>query len=210
MSSATSARYHHGDLPNALKAAAVEVIDERGTAGFSLREVARRVGVSHAAPAHHFGDSTGLLTALAIDAFRALDAAMTLAEEGSADPVDRLTRIGQAYVAVGRTHPAHCSVVFRLDLVDATSAEYIEWGERAYGHLLSALEAIRDAHNPELDVADAARLCWATMQGLVVLYAGMVERDERHGEPLVSIEELAARFAILIMNGLRHSPSSAG
>lgn len=184
------------------------MIAERGTAGFSLREVARRVGVSHAAPAHHFGDSTGLLTALAVDAFRALDAAMTLAEEGSADPIERLTRIGQAYVEVGRTHPAHCSVVFRPDLVDAISPEYFEWGERAYGHLLAALEAIRDAHNPDLDVADAARLCWATMQGLVVLYAGMVARDEMHGEPTVPIGELAARFTQLITNGLRPSSSS--
>lgn len=204
MSSATSRRYHHGDLPNALKEAAAEVIIERGTAGFSLREVARRAGVSHAAPAHHFGDSTGLLTALAIDAFRALDAAMSGASEEASDPFDRLTRIGRAYVEVGLSHPAHCAVVFRPDLINAADPDYFEWGERAYGHLLGALEAIRDAHNPGLDVEDAARLCWSAMQGLIVLYAGMAQQDELHGRPLTGIGEMATRFSEIVIDGLRN------
>jgi AcrR family transcriptional regulator len=67
--SAMTDRYHHGDLPNALRAAAVDVIAESGIGGFSLREVARRAGVSHNAPAHHFGDMTGLLTSLAVEGF---------------------------------------------------------------------------------------------------------------------------------------------
>src|SRR5258707_3669661 len=67
-------RYHHGDLPNALRRAAVEVIEERGLAAFSLREVARRAGVSHNAPAHHFGDVRGLLTSLAVEGFDLLSA----------------------------------------------------------------------------------------------------------------------------------------
>ena len=70
-------RYHHGDLPNALLRAAVEVIEERGLGAFSQREVARRAGVSHNAPAHHFGDTRGLLTSLAIQGFEVLHAATT-------------------------------------------------------------------------------------------------------------------------------------
>ena len=57
-----TSEYHHGDLPAALRAAAVDLIQERGPAKFSLREVARRAGVSYAAPSHHFGDARGLLS----------------------------------------------------------------------------------------------------------------------------------------------------
>src|SRR6186713_342124 len=71
--------YHHGDLPRALLEAAVEAIAEVGPAAVSLRDLARRAGVSHAAPAHHFGDKAGLLTALAIEGFELLTAELTRA-----------------------------------------------------------------------------------------------------------------------------------
>jgi AcrR family transcriptional regulator len=200
---APSHRYHHGDLPNALKAAAVELIGERGPAGFSLREVARRAGVSHAAPAHHFGDSRGLLTALAIDAFRALDVAMTRAETEATDPADRLARVGRAYVEVARTRPGECSVVFRPDLVDVDDSAYQEWGARAYGHLVAAIEAVRDAHNPTLDVGAAARLCWSAVQGLVVLYPGLYGPADPAATAPPPIDHLATEFTTLLLDGLR-------
>ncbi|MDH3680301.1 MAG: TetR/AcrR family transcriptional regulator [Acidimicrobiia bacterium] len=196
------AGYHHGDLPNALKAAAAEVITEKGPAGFSLREVARRAGVSHAAPAHHFGDTTGLLTALAVDAFRLLDEAMTVAAAAAEGPADRLARVGRAYVEVGLTNPAHLDIVFRPDLVNTSDPDYSEWGERAYGHLVDALEAIKQEMNPDLDVDDAARLCWSTVQGLIVLHPGMSSRDQRHGAGAEEIGDLAERFCQLLLVGL--------
>lgn len=199
----TSTSYHHGDLPNALKAAAAELITEKGPAGFSLREVARRAGVSHAAPAHHFGDSTGLLTALGVDAMRYLAEAMEAASAESTDAIDRLTRVGRAYIEVGREYPAHCELVFRTDLVDPCDPDYLEWGERAYGGLVSTLEAFRDAENPDLDVVNAARLCWAAMEGLRVLHPGMVARDTVHGEIPQTLDDQAVRFCELLVEGLR-------
>ncbi len=197
--------YHHGDLPNALKAAAAEVIVERGPAGFSLREVARRAGVSHAAPAHHFGDTTGLLTALAIEAFELLDRAMSEAAVEASDPADRLARIGQAYVEVGVTNPAHMAVVFRPDLIDTDSEDYLVWGERAYGHLVAALEAVSEAFNPDLDIDAAAQLCWSMVQGLVVLYDGIVAREDLHQGSPAPIGPMAAGFCDLVMSGLRNA-----
>jgi AcrR family transcriptional regulator len=101
--------YHHGDLRVAFLAAAVDVIGEKGPGLMSLREVARRAGVSHTAATHHFGDKTGLLTALATEGFALLDSA--LAETAS------LSEIGVAYVGFAVSHPAHFSVMFRPELL---------------------------------------------------------------------------------------------
>ena len=92
--------------------------------------------------------------------------------------------------------------MFRPDLVDTGSAEYMEWGERAYAHLHHGLEAIRDAYNPDLDVDDAARLCWSAMQGLVVLYDGMMGREMTHGGEPAPIGDLAASFCRTLLSGL--------
>lgn len=194
--------YHHGNLPTALKEAAVELIGAKGPAGFSLREVARRAGVSHAAPAHHFRDATGLLTAIAIDAFKLLDAALAESAVGATDTRDRLRRCGRAYVETGIAHPAHLDLVFRPDLVDTDSPEYKEWGERTYGRLVATLEALRDDGNPDLDVENGARLCWSMVQGLVVLFPGMSGREMHHGGPSLDIGDLAARFSDLLLDGL--------
>jgi AcrR family transcriptional regulator len=72
----TARPYHHGDLRRALIDAAVQAIAEVGPAAVSLRDLARRTGVSHAAPAHHFGDKAGLLSAVAADGFRCLAATL--------------------------------------------------------------------------------------------------------------------------------------
>src|SRR3974377_2347881 len=100
--------YHHGDLRAALLEAAAEEIGAVGVAQLSLRARARRAGVSHAAPAHHFGDKTGLLTALAAEGFRILHrhTSPTLGRP------DALVRAGEQYVAFALAHPAHFSVMF--------------------------------------------------------------------------------------------------
>ena len=111
------------------------MIGERGLAAFSLREVARRAGVSHNAPAHHFGDTRGLLTSLAVEGFEVLYATAREATAPYDDPVDRLTAMGIAYVELARTHRAHCDIMFRVDLVDPDDPALIAAGERAYGQL---------------------------------------------------------------------------
>ncbi|HSL58926.1 MAG TPA: TetR/AcrR family transcriptional regulator [Acidimicrobiales bacterium] len=197
-----SPQYHHGDLPNALRAAAAELIVERGLGAFSLREVARRAGVSHAAPAHHFGDTSGLLTALAIEGFDHLHAALVAAGADIDDPAERLVRMGRAYVEVAQRHPAHCAIVFRKDLVDEDDPRYGDGGARAFGALVAAVEAVRDRYAPDLDVADAALHCWATMQGLVELYPSMAAISEDHGATLPDLPELAERLTRLTLTGL--------
>src|SRR5262245_27450164 len=100
--------YHHGRLPQALLKATAKLIAEQGVAALSLREVARRAGVSHGAPAHHFRDKAGLLTALATQGFELFTAAQCAARDGAGDdPLRRFGATGYAYVQFAIEHRAH-------------------------------------------------------------------------------------------------------
>jgi len=191
--------YHHGDLERALKDATIDLITEKGAAGFSLREVARRAGVSHAAPAHHFGDSRGLLTALAIDGFRYLAEELAKVRESTPDPRERVVRLGVAYVRVGLERPGHFAVVFRHDLIDETNVEAQHWGCTAYCELEAAIAAVRDGFNPALDVVNATRLAWSAMQGLLDLRPNLEGIADLQGRPLSDPLALAETYGRMLV-----------
>ncbi|MEE9416241.1 MAG: TetR/AcrR family transcriptional regulator, partial [Acidimicrobiales bacterium] len=125
-------QYHHGDLPNALRFAAAEVIAEKGLGAFSLREVARRAKVSHTAPAHHFGDMTGLLTSLAVTGFDALHEAELEAINPDDSAAQRLASIARAYVELAQQNPGFCEVMFRVDVVDVDDPALQAAGMRSF------------------------------------------------------------------------------
>jgi AcrR family transcriptional regulator len=156
--------YHHGDLRRALLAAAVEVIGEEGASGLRLREVARRAGVSHAAPAHHFGDRAGLLTALAVEGYRllaeALDAAMS--RTGS------FLEVGAAYVGFAAGHRAHFEVMFRPELHHADDADLLAAQAGAAALLYPPAAAASGATDGE--ALDAAVAAWSLVHGLATLW----------------------------------------
>src|SRR5579875_2710364 len=104
--------YHHGDLRPALLRAAVEVIGQSGPAAMSLREVARRAGVSHAAAAYHFGDKAGLLTAVAAQGYRMLTEELRSARDARRGFLE----VGVAYVRFAVSHRAHFEVMYRPEL----------------------------------------------------------------------------------------------
>jgi len=192
MSHGPTDRYHHGDLPNALRRAAVEVIAERGVAGFSLREVARRAGVSHTAPAHHFGDARGLLTSVAIEGFHALAHVTSAAAAGHDDPVDQLAATGIAYVELARSHPAHCAVMFRPDVVDQDDPELGAAGMAAYGILEGTVQGVHEA----------AAMLGSTMQGLVELGPKLDVISAVHGRPAIATHGLVTHFAAIVAKGV--------
>src|SRR5829696_9192910 len=123
--------YHHGDLPRVLLEAAVEAIAEVGPAAVSLRELARRAGVSHAAPAHHFGDKAGLLTAVAADGFRRLAATLRDTYQASGSFLE----VGVAYVGFAVGHRAHFEVMFRPELYHPDDPELVQARDAARGLL---------------------------------------------------------------------------
>ncbi|MET9865788.1 TetR/AcrR family transcriptional regulator, partial [Streptomyces sp. NPDC006386] len=107
----TNRPYHHGDLRRAILTAALDAIAVDGPSGLSLRDLARRAGVSHAAPAHHFKDRAGLLTAIAAEGFGLLATALREAAD--------LKEAGVRYVRFAREHPAHFQVMFAPELLRA-------------------------------------------------------------------------------------------
>lgn len=196
-------RYHHGDLPNALRGAAAQVIEERGLGGFSLREVARRAGVSHNAPTHHFGDMRGLLTSLAREGFDALYDATQAAAAQHDEPVERLMAIGEAYVELARSHRAHCEVMIRVDVVDMDDADLTASALAAYGVLEGCVKDVIESEGLDADVDTGVWLCWSAMQGLVVLEPRIKLLSRRKGRHDPSTRDLARRFAALIIDGMR-------
>lgn len=200
-----SHRYHHGDLANVLRGAAADLLAERGVAGFSLREVARRADVSHAAPAHHFGDAQGLLTAVAIEGFEYLTFETEAAIVDVSDPAEALARLGRAYVTVSIDHPGHCAVMFRKDTLDDHDHDhdhgYQVSGRRAYGVLLGAVERFARERSPQLDTELAAALCWSSVQGLITVHGPLRALAETEGRSVPSIGDLAERFTHLLVSG---------
>lgn len=129
--------YHHGDLRQAMIEAAEAVLAEKGVGGFTLRECARRAGVSPAAPAHHFGNLVGLLTVIATLGFDDLSEAMEAAvTEAIRSGGDRLAAICEAYLAVALARPGRFRVVFgRLGLKNEDE-NLRRAGIRAFGILV--------------------------------------------------------------------------
>lgn len=156
--------YHHGDLRKAVLAAAVEAIEEAGPGAVNLRDLARRVGVSHAAPAHHFGDKTGLLTALATEGFALLADALEAVR-----PESDLLETGVAYVTFAVTHRAHFAVMFRPDLLRAGDPELRAAEDRSSEALAAAVAASGDLR-PGADPVVAGTAAWSLVHGFATLW----------------------------------------
>lgn len=163
--------YHHGALRPALIAAAEAVIAERGLDRFSLRETARRAGVSPAAPAHHFKDVRGLLTAIAAQAFADLADALGAADEAAGpDREARIKAQGMAYVAFALDRPARFDLMWRKALLDNDDPHLSEAGNRAWELLDSATRGPGAPHSGPLDPALApSTAAWSIVHGFARL-----------------------------------------
>jgi AcrR family transcriptional regulator len=134
--------YHHGDLRQGMIEAAEAVLAEKGAAGFTLRECARRAGVSPAAPAHHFGNLAGLLTAIATLGFDGLSEAMeAAATAATAAGRNRLAAICDAYLATALSRPGRFRVVFGLRSLNKHDQAFLQASARAFGILVRETRA---------------------------------------------------------------------
>ncbi len=165
--------YHHGALRDALLQAAERVLERDGLAGLTLRAVAREAGVSHAAPTHHFGDLTGLVSELAAIGFRQFNTAM--AEACTPDmpyPARGLAR-ARAYVAYAQAHPGMYGLMFRTERLDYSRPSLHEAAEASFAGLAHAIAASR--HEPikeqalTLEQAAAIARAWSLVHGFTML-----------------------------------------
>jgi len=162
--------HYQGDLRQAMIDAAAAALAEVGAEHLSLRDVARRVGVSHAAPAHHFGDKTGMLTAVAVQGFRLFAGYLTAAVGGIDSPRTALPAIGRVYLEFSDLHPGHFEIMFHPALINTDDPGYKDASGQAL-QLISDLVAAcqRQGWRPDADTTALIVSTWALFHGLALL-----------------------------------------
>jgi AcrR family transcriptional regulator len=195
----TRRSYHHGDLRRALLKAASEAIAESGVTTLSMRDLARRAGVSHAAPVHHFEDKAGLLTALATDGFEQLAKALATSRLAS----NSLLELGVTYLRFALANPATFEVMFRTDLYHADDPALLAARRQAADALYSGMTDLPDAPLAGPSVATPARLAregtaelvsdevreaglaaWSMVHGFATLWLSGAFPDSAHEDPV--------------------------
>ncbi|WP_116711200.1 TetR/AcrR family transcriptional regulator [Actinomycetospora cinnamomea] len=158
--------YHHGDLRRAVLDAAIDVIAEAGPAAISLRDLARRAGVSHAAPAHHFGDKAGLLTAIAAEGQELLADRLHEAHRRSGGD---FLEVGVAYVRFAVEHRAHFEIMYRPELHRPDDPAVIAGRTRA-GAVLYRGASERGPGRSADEVRTAGLAAWSLVHGFATLW----------------------------------------
>jgi AcrR family transcriptional regulator len=157
--------YHHGDLRRTVLEGALAEIDAHGPAAISLRSIAKRAGVSHSAPQHHFGDKRGLLSAIAADGYGLLADATATAWEQRHQVLD----VGMAYVGFAISHRAHFEVMFRPELYREDDVAVTAARDRAAATLFETVQAGLGPGGDE-DVWGGVVGVWSFVHGFSTLW----------------------------------------
>jgi AcrR family transcriptional regulator len=194
--------YHHGNLKEALLRAALELIAQKGPAGFTFAEAARWAGVSPAAPYRHFRDRDELLANVALRGFHQFEAALSKAwDDGRPDVFVALERVGKAYLDFARTEPAYYSAMFEAGVPLASNPELRAAGDRAFAVLRAAAEKLcaqmpPGGRPPALMVA---LHIWAVAHGIASLFG---RGDAARRSLPMSPEELLEAETLIYLKGL--------
>ena len=191
--------YHHGNLREVLLEKAAEAIEEDGGIGaLSLRAVARRAGVSHGAPAHHFRDKAGLLTALATQAMDRFRATLSdAAREAGGSEREELRAIGMAYVCFAAEHPALFRIITRSEFIRRNAPEFSASYQSTIDMVKDAvIAAQREGWGRDMDPMALVITAWSSAHGLATLWLDGVLED-RVGP--VDLEAVAAHAFEVLM-----------
>ena len=194
--------YHHGNLKEALVRAALDLIAEKGPAGFTFADAARFAGVSPAAPYRHYRDRDDLLSDVARRGFDSFTEGLSKAwNDGKPDPQVAFDRLGKAYLAFARSEPAFYSAMFEAGVPLDANPELRAAGERAFAVVRNACEAVsallpKEKRPPALMMA---LHIWALSHGIASLFA----RGDGSQRPLpMSAEDLLEAGVLVYLSGL--------
>ena len=194
--------YHHGNLREALVSAALELIAAKGPFGFTVAEAARSAGVSPAAPYRHFRDRDELIADVARQGFVRFEAELEQAwSNGSPDPFTAFERVGKAYLAFARAEPAYYSAMFEAGIALEAYPDLLQAGERAFGVLRKAAEAISGKLPPERrpPALMMGLHIWALSHGIASLFA---RGDAARRRVPMSAEDLLEAGMLVYLRGL--------
>lgn len=164
-------RFHHGNLRQALIDGALIILGKEGQGAITLREVARRAGVTHAAPYRHFDGKEALLAAVAEEGFHQLRHDMEQVAAGDGDSLDRLQRFGEAYVRFALRNPAHYRLMYGPEFAHRAAHGGLQEASKKAFMLL--LDAVRECQQARLvrdgDPVHVGLSMWSTVHGLSLL-----------------------------------------
>jgi AcrR family transcriptional regulator len=194
--------YHHGNLKEALIVAALDLIGEKGPAGFTFAEAARQAGVSPAAPYRHFRDRDALMADVARRGFERFEEQLKAAwDDGRPGLGAAFDRLGKAYLAFARNEPAYFSAMFEAGLSMAEHRELKEASDLAFAVLRDACEALV-AGMPAARRPPAAMMAlhvWSLSHGIASLFA---RGDAARRTLPMSPEELLEAAVLIYLEGL--------
>jgi AcrR family transcriptional regulator len=194
--------YHHGNLKEALLRAALELIAQKGPAGFTFAEAARWAGVSPAAPYRHFRDRDELLASVALRGFERFKIVLEKAwDDGRPQPFAALDRLGKAYLEFARAEPAYYSAMFEAGIPLATTPDLREAGEGAFAVLRGAAEMLCAQKPPQSrpPVLMVALHIWSVSHGIASLFG---RGDAARRTLPMSPEELLEAAVLVYLRGL--------
>jgi len=169
----SGARRRNGDsdLPARLLAVTEEILREQGLHKFTLREAARRAGVSHGAPAFHFKDASGLLTAFATEAFKALrELMLEYRAKAPKDAPAQLLAVGCAYIDYAISHRPQFQLMFRSDTIRLDDEQFMEASKGAFQQLQDTMTPLLAPGESDAVRMSKLMLAWSAVHGFATLY----------------------------------------
>lgn len=198
-------RQGDSDLPRKLLAATEDILREQGLHKFTLREAARRAGVSHGAPGYHFKDASGLLTAFAAEGYDALTQLMLrYRAEAAKEPAAQLIAVGHAYIDYAVSHRPQFQLMFRSDAIRREDEHFAAASKATFQQLRETIAPFLTPGQTDAEHAIKLMLAWSAVHGFATLYLekGFYAIYRNNPKPPVSadakrmLEALQASFLI--------------
>jgi len=208
MAKKTKTSYHHGDLRQALINAAITLISEKGPNSFSLREVAKRAGVSHTAPYRHFKDKDSLLSAIALIGFQLLaDRLIEVQAQYTSDPLRQFMEAEKVYVEVAVENPEVSQLMFGGYIPqEHCVGELAEVSQSAFQQLFVIIENGQKANVlKQQDTMELSLAAWSMVHGL----SSLINSGQLlgHVETQQEVENITIKLGRLLFEGLKETSS---